>query len=106
MLYIFALAWGTVGGGFAATWPGYAPAMIRNNLSAYIDVSLVLALMAAGRGVGVVIAGPSSERLLDLGWKSQASFAYGTSYGSLIVFTGVATAFSEVACIERLLRII
>lgn len=106
MLYIFALVWGMFGGGFSATWSGYAPAMKQGNPSAHVDVGLVLALMAAGRGVGAVISGPLSERLLEMGWNSHASFAYGTAYGVLIVFTGVTTAFSGIAGIGRVSRLV
>jgi MFS family permease len=105
MLYVFALAWGLFGGGFSATWSGYAPAMKRRNPSGHVDVGLVLALMAAGRGVGAVISGPLSERLLEIGWKSHASFAYGTAYGILIIFSGIAAAFGGTACVGRLLRL-
>lgn len=106
MLYVFALVWGLFGGGFASTWSGYAPAMKRSNSSTHVDIGLVLSLMAAGRGIGAVISGPLSERLLDVGWKTQAGFAYGTVYGILIVFTGITTTLGGTACIGRLLKVI
>ena len=106
MLYVFALVWGMFGGGFSATWSGYAPAMKRSNPSAHVDLGLVVALMAAGRGVGAVISGPLSEKLLNIGWHSHASFAYGTGYGILIIFSGIAAACGGTACIGRLLRVI
>ena len=106
MLYVFALTWGLFGGGFSATWSGYAPALKRSNPTAHVDTGLVVALMAAGRGVGAVISGPLSEKLLDVGWNSHAGFAYGSPYGVLIVFSGIAVAFGGTAGIGRLLRIV
>ena len=55
--------------------------MKRANPTGHADLGLIVALMAAGRGVGAVISGPLSERLLEVGWKSNAHFAYGTVYG-------------------------
>ena len=80
-LYNFALLWGLFGGGFSATWSGYGPAMQRANPDGNPNLGLTVALMAAGRGVGAVISGPLSEKLLEVGWESNASFAYGTVYG-------------------------
>ena len=65
-----------------------------------------MGLMAAGRGVGAVVSGPISENLLQSqsGW--DAGFAYGTSYGVLIVFSGVTAMFGGTACIGRILKVI
>ena len=105
-LYVFAIMWGLFGGGFSASWSGYAGAMKRRDPTRHVDMGLVVALMAAGRGVGAVITGPLSEKLLEIGWTGHAGFAYGTNYGVLIVFSGVAAAFGGTACIGRLLRVI
>lgn len=80
--------------------------MKRRHPSSHVDVGLVLALMAAGRGVGAVISGPLSEKLLEIGWKSHASFAYGTTYGILIIFSGVMAAFGGTACVGRVLKVV
>ncbi len=106
MLYFFALTWGLFGGGFSATWSGYAPAMKQRNPSGQVDIGLVIGLVAAGRGVGAVMSGPLSETLLEIGWKSHASLAYGTTYGILIIFSGVAAALGRIACVGRLLRVL
>ena len=83
MLYVFALLWGLFGGAFSATWSGYAEPIRRRNPSGHTDMGLIVALMAAGRGVGAVISGPLSEKLLEIGWSGQVNFAYGTNYGKL-----------------------
>ena len=106
MLYTFSLVWGLFGGGFSATWAGYANAIKKGHPTGHIDVGLLISLIAAGRGVGAVITGPLSEKLLEIGWEGHASFAYGSGYGGLIVFSGVIAAFSGTACIGRLLRVL
>lgn len=83
-LYVFALLWGLFGGGFSASWSGYAGAMKRGNPNGHADIGLVVALMAAGRGVGAVITGPLSEKLLEVGWEGRTNFAYGSAYGVLV----------------------
>ena len=106
MLYIFALVWGTFGGGFSATWSGYPAALKRQDPSAHIDTGLVVAFMAAGRGVGAVVTGPLSQSLLEHGWKAHAAFAYGTAYGALIIFSGVAATFGGMACVGRMFKLL
>lgn len=52
--------------------------------------SIVFACLAAGRGVGNVAPGPLSEALIKgIPWRGGADFAYGSGYGTLIVFTGI-----------------
>lgn len=103
-LYLFALVWGLFGCGYSAAWTGFAPAMKGRDPDSRVDVGLVLALMAAGRGIGAVISGPLSEKLLQVGWKSHAGLAYGTDYGVLIVFSGVFAMAGGVGCLVRFLR--
>lgn len=109
MLYIFSLAWGMFGGGYSSAWSGYAAAIKpreSNHSTPRFNTGLVVALMAAGRGVGAVVSGPLSESLLEAGWKTNASLAYGTIYGSLIIFSGITATCGGAACFSRLLRII
>ena len=106
MLYTFALVWGLFGGRFPATWSGYANVMKRSNPTAAIDTGLVVALMAAGKGVGAITSGPLSESLLRAGVEFHAKFAYGTSYGILIVFSGVSALLGGLACLGRLFRLL
>lgn len=102
MLYIFAMAWGLTGAGFAATWAGCATAMrtSTNNL----DTGMVISLMCVGKGIGSVISGPISERLLQAGPLRNAGFAYGSQYGSVILFTGLSAMLGGTACVGRLLK--
>lgn len=107
MLYFFALLFGCFGGGFSATWSGCANALQRLEPSGHIDSGLIVALMAAGKGIGAVISGPLSERLLSIDrWQGHAGFAYGSDYGVLVVFTGVSATLGGTAWIGRLLRLL
>lgn len=111
MLYIFAMLFGCFGGAFSCTWSGCAREMQRSSSSGgengNVDVSMVVALLAAGKGIGAVISGPLSERLLVLdGWRGRAGFAYGSGYGLLLVFTGVSATLGGTAWVGRVLRLV
>lgn len=106
MFFTFALLWGVFGGGFSSKWSGYTHAVAKSMPNQRVEAGLMLSLMAAGRGVGAVITGPLSAKLLQVGWNAQANFAYGTDYGVLIVFSGVFAALGGTACVGRWLRVI
>ncbi len=106
MLYVFALTWGLFGGGFSSTWSGYAHAVGKSTPNGHVEAGLLLSLMAAGRGVGAVITGPLSEKLLDVGWNSHAKFAYGTDYGVLIIFSGIFATLGGAAAVGKWLRLL
>lgn len=106
MLYVFCLLWGVTGAGYSATWSGCAAAMQKKQQSSSIDTGLVIALLASGKGIGAVISGPLSEKLLQEGGKWHAGYAYGSGYGILIVFSGVSATLGGTAFIGRLLRLV
>jgi predicted MFS family arabinose efflux permease len=107
MLYAFALLFGCFGGAFSCTWSGCARAMQRREHNGNVDVSVVVALLAAGKGVGAVISGPLSERLLALdAWEGRARFAYGSGYGLVLVFTGVSATLGGTAWVGKVLRLV
>ncbi|CAN8096912.1 unnamed protein product [Discula destructiva] len=63
-----------------------------------VDPVMVFVLLAAGRGIGNVLAGPMSQAMYHTRpWEGDAGMAYGSGYGSLIVFTGV-TAMGSALC--------
>ncbi|KAJ4293448.1 hypothetical protein N0V90_008731 [Kalmusia sp. IMI 367209] len=87
-LYVFCLIYGFFAGSFTSAWPGIMRDVTKKRDTA--DPSIVFACLAAGRGIGNVASGPLSEVLIrGLPWKGDAGFAYGSGYGTLIVFTGV-----------------
>ncbi|KAF2165853.1 hypothetical protein M409DRAFT_36810 [Zasmidium cellare ATCC 36951] len=104
-LYVFAIMWGFFGCGFSASWAGYEPAIqkSRRDPNTSVDMTLVMAFAAAGRGPGAIISGPLSEVLLNAGWKSHASLAYGTQYGVLIVFGGIFAGLSGIGGLGKAL---
>jgi hypothetical protein len=59
------------------------------------DANVVFGLLAMGRGVGSIISGPLSETLVDESKSihGAAISAYGSEYGSIIIFSG-CTAFA------------
>ena len=106
MLYLFAVLYGIFGGASSAIWPGCSMAIRSATPRCYVDTGFVLSLMTAGKGIGSVASGPLAAALLQSGWHSHAKFAYGSQYGSLIVFTGVSALFGGIACFGRLFRIV
>ncbi|KAF2223479.1 major facilitator superfamily domain-containing protein [Elsinoe ampelina] len=91
VLYIFAILYGIFAGGFAATWSGVATVM-RGRWPA-TETGMIIALFAAGKGVGSVISGPLSGAIVDARWfASGRDWAWGSGYGGLIMFSGVTAA--------------
>ncbi|KAL1610737.1 hypothetical protein SLS60_002407 [Paraconiothyrium brasiliense] len=93
-LYVFAIMYGAFAGGYTATWPGITLAIRERcrdeNGVSRVDTGMVVALFAAGKGIGSVVSGPLSEVLLEAdGWRGKAGGAFGTGYGSLVVWSGV-----------------
>ena len=99
-LYIFAILFGLFGAGYPGHWTGCASDMRRAfpNLS----TGLVISLLCAGKGVGSVLAGPLSEKLLSMKPWHDKGLAYGSSYGSIIIFTGVCVFVGGAGAIPRL----
>jgi hypothetical protein len=55
---------------------------------------MLYGLLNGARGIGYVSGGLASVPLLKAGAANAVgSFAYGTSYGPLIIFTGLSTVF-------------
>jgi MFS family permease len=89
LLCIFSLLYGVFAGGFSSCWTGMIREVQRKTPSA--ETGSVFGLLCAGRGIGAVASGPLSEKLLGgAPWLGTGSFAYGTGYGGLIVFTGIS----------------
>lgn len=98
-LYAFSIAFGIFAGGYTASWTGCAIEVQKDSPDAAITV--IMGTMAAGRGLGCVLSGPLSEYLLSLG-TFEAVGAYGTRYGSLILFTGFTALLGRFGLFGRL----
>ncbi len=101
-LYIFAILFGLFGAGYPGHWTGCAGDMRRTFPN--LNTGLVISLLCAGKGVGSILAGPVSEKLLSMKRWQDTSSAYGSSYGSIIVFTGVCAFLGGGGAIPRLAR--
>jgi MFS family permease len=111
LLYFFCIVYGLFAGSFTSAWPGIMKEISLKGQSSnqgYVDPSMVFGFLAAGRGVGNVVAGPLSEVLIrGSPWKGEsAAYGYGSGYGSLIVFTGVTALLGGASFIWRRLGLL
>jgi MFS family permease len=98
LVYVYCIAYGL----FAGCWPSVWPAIIRETAQrgesrgfGYVDPMMTYGLLCVGRGLGSLIAGPLSEALLrNMPLQGHAFASYGSGYGVLIIFTGLAAVFS------------
>lgn len=87
----------------AATPSAASSGATHDTYSEGVDPVMVFALLAAGRGVGNVIAGPMSQALYGVrSWGGgELGLAYGSGFGSLIAFTGVTALGSGICFLGR-----
>lgn len=96
LLVLFSITFGFFAGGYSATWGGVINEMEdeaaqRNEA---IDTGMVYGMLNGARGIGYVSGGLIGVPLLKAGGKGPiGAFGYGTSYGPLIIFTGLSTIF-------------
>jgi hypothetical protein len=96
LLVLFSITFGFFAGGYSATWGGVInelehEAAQRNEA---IDTGMLYGLLNGARGVGYVSGGLAGVPLLKAGSTSSVgSFGYGTTYGPLIIFTGLSSVF-------------
>jgi predicted MFS family arabinose efflux permease len=96
LLVLFSITFGFFAGGYSATWGGVINEMEleaaqRNEA---IDAGMLYGMLNGARGIGFVSGGLAGVPLLKAGsTNSLGSFGYGTTYGPLIIFTGLSTAF-------------
>lgn len=103
LLIIFSLLYGIFAGGFSSTWTGMLQEVQKNTPSA--DMGNVFGALTAGRGIGSVVSGPLSEKLLaNQPWVGSAKAGYGSGYGALIVFMGVSAFCGGVSFAGRKMK--
>jgi len=95
LLIIFALIYGFFAGGYSATWGGIIKEMEQNarDNNEPIDTGMIYGLFNGARGLGFVGGGFIGVQLLKIDDKKIGKYGYGTIYGPLIIYTGLATAF-------------
>jgi MFS family permease len=99
VLYVYSILYGL----FAGCWPSVWPAVIRETSQrgedsgfGFVDPMMTYGLLCVGRGLGSLIAGPLSEGLLKgMTLQGQAFASYGSGYGVLIIYTGLAAIVSS-----------
>lgn len=104
LVYVFAVVYGLSAGGFPATWTGIIRDVAKraaakaeaegggSGAGVVLETGPAFGLLGFGRGIGSIASGPLSEALLrrTLMAGGEGKIAYGSEYGVLIVFTGVA----------------
>jgi len=106
LLVLFSITFGFFSGGYSATWGGVINELEREAArhNEAVDTGLLYGLLNGARGVGYVAGGVSSVPLLKAGRVgSVTSVGYGTSYGALIVFTGLSSALGGWGLVWKLL---
>jgi len=96
LLILFSITFGFFAGGYSATWGGVINEMeneaAQNNEA--IDTGMIYGLLNGARGIGYVSGGLAGVSLLKAGsMSSLGKFGYGTTYGPLIMFTGLSSVF-------------
>ncbi|PVH73055.1 putative monocarboxylate transporter [Cadophora sp. DSE1049] len=96
LLVLFSITFGFFAGGYSATWGGVINELeseaARSNEA--IDTGMLYGLLNGARGIGYVSGGLASVALLKAGGETSiGGFGYGTTYGPLIVFTGLSSVF-------------
>ena len=118
VLYVFCVVYGFFAGAYTSTWPGIMRQMMSTptnradgppgsnhrggSTTVTVDPVMVFGILAMGRGVGNVVAGPLSEALVKgRPWMGQAFAGYGSGYGPLIAFTGATAAAGGASYVWR-----
>ncbi|KAF2157301.1 MFS general substrate transporter [Myriangium duriaei CBS 260.36] len=93
-LVLFSVIYGFFAGGYSATWGGAIKEMEREaaDKNEALDTGIVYGLLNGARGIGYVGGGLAGVQLLKIGaGHPLGRFGYGTSYGPLILYTGLST---------------
>ncbi|KIW29015.1 uncharacterized protein PV07_04862 [Cladophialophora immunda] len=98
LLVLFSMTFGFFAGGYSATWGGVINELERETAqrNEAVDSGMLYGLLNGARGIGYVSGGLAGVSLLQAGSKIAASVhgpGYETSYGPLIIFTGLSTVF-------------
>jgi MFS family permease len=96
LLVMFAITFGFFASGYSATWGG-----IMNDIendaaqkNEAVDSGVLYGLLNGARGVGYVAGGLVSVPLIQAGSMTSVGHnGYGTTYGPLIIFTGLSLSF-------------
>lgn len=94
LLVVFSMTFGFFSSGYSATWGGMLKQMERESAgrNEAIDPGMLYGLLNGVRGIGYASGGIAGMGLLNAGTvAADQKFAYGSSYGPLIIFTGLSS---------------
>ncbi|KAJ6150909.1 hypothetical protein N7470_007503 [Penicillium chermesinum] len=94
LLIVFSMTFGFFSSGYSATWGGMLKQMEFESAerNEAVDSGMLYGLLNGVRGIGYASGGVAGIELLKAGTISGNSrFVYGTSYGPLILFTGLSS---------------
>jgi predicted MFS family arabinose efflux permease len=94
LLIVFSMTFGFFSSGYSATWGGMLKQMERESAERNepIDPGMLYGILNGVRGIGYTGGGLAGMELLTAGTISaNPLFGYGTSYGPLILFTGLSS---------------
>lgn len=107
-LLVFCTLYGLFAGSYTSAWTGLMRQVTADSTlssrydSETTDPVMVLAVLAAGRGVGSILSGPLSQTLVEkMPWRGEAMAAYGTGYGPTILFTATTATLSGIVIFWR-----
>lgn len=96
LLTLFAVIWGFFAGGYSTIWGGIVKevsAEAQRN-GCFVNTGLVMGMLNGGRGLGYILGGLAGVQLLKVGSVTQSILAYGTGFGSVILFAGCGAVVS------------
>lgn len=96
LLVLFSITFGFAAGGYSATWGGALNEMASEaaQRNEALDTGMVYGLLNGARGIGYVVGGLVGVPLLNAGTMDKlGGFGYGSSYGPIIIFTGLSSIF-------------
>ena len=97
LLVLFSITFGFFAGGYSAIWGGVINELEREaaQRNEAVDPGMLYGLLNGARGIGYVSGGLAGVPLLKAAGSSDfvGRFGYGTSYGPLIIFTGLSSLF-------------
>jgi MFS family permease len=96
LLVLFAITFGFFASAYSATWGSVMNDMEQDaaRRNEALDSGVLYGLLNGARGIGYVSGGLLSVPLIKSGSKAPfGSLGYGTTYGPLIIFTGLSLAF-------------
>lgn len=103
LLLVYCGWYGLFAGSYTSAWTGLMRQVTTDNTISTrykcedTDPVMVLAVLAAGRGIGSVLSGPLSQALVEsVPWEGEAYAAYGSGYGPLILFTGITATLAGI----------